>query len=95
MIWLKFRNNHVATPGAAKKLFLTALKTEGMTVDVVDLFIVPDYGLLLRGCITKLGKAFKNMRGDIGECNYAQLRWTFTAVEISEQFPLGCDTRYR
>lgn len=94
-IWLKFRSNHVATPGAAKKLFISALQTNVMTADVVDVFVVPDYGRFLKPCITKLERAFKNKKGVIGENNYAQLQWTFESVDKSVQFPHGCKLTYR
>ena len=57
-------------------------------VEVIDIWVVPDYDLLLQPYTDK----------DFGQyCKkkWTQLMWKFEAVQVSEHFPLGCKTTYR
>lgn len=55
---------------------------------IKDLFVVPDYDKYFDGCAdTKFGSYCKK--------EYSQLQFTFEAVDISDDFPLGCRITYR
>ena len=70
-----------------KDLIKDALKKKG-TVNVVDLFAVPDYSNYFKGSVDpNYARLFK------GE--WTSLQVSFEAVEICDRYPLGVKTTYR
>ena len=86
-IWLATRSTSVLDPITAAKMYKTILSNDGMTADVVDLFILPDYKKYLA--------AFSQTIGRFAKTIWAQLQFRFTAVPVTPDYPLGVKCQYR
>lgn len=87
-LWTAIRNCHVHTQEAYRDRIIEALSTEKYDAEVVDIYSVPDYDAILLPFIdVKFGRYCKQ--------EHTQLQFTFEAVAVSDDFPLGCKTTYR
>ena len=82
-IWVRVRQQHVATMSAYKKLIEEALSgNDCQPIEVVDIFAIPDYFSYLKPCIDiKFGRYCKT--------KWTQLQWKFEQHAICDDFPLG------
>jgi hypothetical protein len=88
-IWVRVRQQHVATMSAYKKLIEEALSgNDCQPIEVVDIFAIPDYFSYLKPCIDiKFGRYCKT--------KWTQLQWKFEQHAICDDFPLGVKSSYR
>jgi hypothetical protein len=87
LIWKRLRDEHIYTPSEFAKMVCECLKKK-VNVNVVDVFAVPDYVALFRGCVDEAVARFAKEE-------WAQLQFTFERVPLSDDHPLGVKTTYR
>ena len=81
----------ILTPQEQKEQTKQAFRVSANeTVDVVDIYAVPDYVSYFQGYV-KLKNAFKPYK----EKNYAQLQFIVESCDTNDFFPLGVRTFYR
>jgi hypothetical protein len=88
LIWMIFRSQTCETLEMYKNMIETAFKESKLNVCFKDVYIIPNFQLLLEGCIdSKISRLHKDIQ--------TQHQWRFEAVKDSLLFPLGCKTTYR
>jgi hypothetical protein len=88
IIWRIFRSATCETLEKYKEMIETAFKDSKLNAKMKNVYIIPNFQLLLEGCIdTKLARLHKDIQ--------TQHQWRFEAVKESILFPLGCKTTYR
>jgi len=87
-LWTAIRSSHVHTQEQYRTMMMQSLSTEAYAAKVVDIYAVPDYVTVLQDHIDhKFGRYAKQ--------ELTQLQFTFEAVGVSDDFPLGVKTTYR
>ena len=87
LIWKRLRDEHIYTPDEFAKMACDVLKRK-IRVNVVDVFALPDYVTLLKDCIDPSLSRFSKEE-------WAQLQFTFEAVDVCDKYPTGVKTTYR
>lgn len=88
IIWKSFRSKSCETLGRYRCGLEKAFKDSCLNVQLKDVYVIPDYKLLLEEAIdSKLGRLHKD--------DLTQHQWRFEAVHESIYFPLGVKTTYR
>ena len=82
------KNKRVLTPQIYAKLLALACKNKAKSVDVVDIWDVPDYQAYFDGFINP------NL-GSYAKGKWSQLQIIFIAVDISEKYPVGVKVSHR
>ena len=82
-------DRHILTPQAYANAIKKALSSESLLVDVIDLYVIPDYKEFFAGCIDKnFGCAYKSEN--------SKLQFILEAVEPDiSKYPLGVKLTYR
>ena len=95
LIWRRIRSAFALTMSHYKHSVESALRHDGLTSEVVDLFATPDYDKLLRPLIDKnFGRYAKRF----GSNDWTVLEFTVEGIEdieLLKYFPAGVKTTYR
>ena len=85
VIWRAAWKRILKSPVQWRVHFLSALKCIGIHVDVVDLFVIPDYDAYLSPYIGRVQRAFKEA--------WTQLQWNFEAYDFCPECtgPVKCE----
>lgn len=82
-IWTEIRNNHVLSPDDFEYFINKVLKSDKQPVEIVDLFVLPNYQAILEPIFDKEFGLYAKEENTV-------LQFTFEAVERCPDFPLGC-----
>jgi hypothetical protein len=87
LIWKRVRDEFVLTASKFRSFIGQALKKK-VSVEVIDLLVIPDYVVAMKGCL------------DLGFGRFAKEEWTqcqfiFEAVENNPLYPMNVKTTYR
>ena len=88
LIWKAARAKHIATMQAYKDIITTALSSQQMPCDVIDLYAIPDYASLIEPCMDQ------NF-GRYAKLELTVLQFSFEATPICADFPTGVKAMYR
>ena len=88
IIWQFLKNKKVMTPQIYANLLVLACQNKAKSVDVIDIWAVPDYQDYFDGYINPdLGSYAKG--------KWSQLQVFFEAVDMSEKYPMGVKVSHR
>ena len=88
IIWQFLKNKKVMTPQIYANLLVLACENKAKSVDVIDIWAVPDYQAYFDGYINPdLGSYAKG--------KWSQLQIFFEAVDMSEKYPMGVKVSHR
>ena len=88
VIWQFLKNKKVMTPQIYANLLALACRNKANSVDVIDIWAVPDYQAYFDGYINPdLGSYAKG--------KWSQLQIFFDAVDMSEKYPMGVKVSHR
>ena len=88
VIWRKIYNSPCDTLSGYKRKVTLAFNAEGMSPELIDVYLLPDYVSVIGECIDKdLSRLHKEL--------HTKHQWRFEAVDVSEYFPFGCKSTYR
>ena len=88
IIWQFLKNKKVMTPQIYANLLAFACRKKAKSVDVIDLWAVPDYQAYFDGYINP------NL-GSYAKGKWSQLQIFFEAVDMSENYPMGVKVSHR
>ena len=87
-IWKMIRSAHVLTAQQYDLLIKKALGSQRLFCEVFDVFVIPDYIKFLEKFIDPEFERFAKLK-------WTELEFTFEAVSVSDDFPLGVKVTYR
>lgn len=87
-IWTAIRNNHVVSPEDFEYFIRKVLKSDKHPVEVFDLYVIPDYKTLLDPFVDEELEHYAKE-------DFTVLQFTFEAVDISDDFPMGCKVNFK